>query len=457
VVSGRRPVKKQTLSCFAWLGVFVALSIACGWFVQRRAPGAVPAVMGGVAGALLLVIALGWLVSIVTRTTEWWRIVRARLGQEPRDGQRVALVGLLRGHGELLAPFSQERCVLYSYDVITKDVSNGESSDRTVYEGFAMVPLSIEHHAERTRILARPEIPGLKALPRKGRTVEANAKHYVENTTFTATSAAIAVDADLSHMDGHLRVDSSRPPLETNFGAFRMSEKLLHAETPICAIGTYRADRRALAGPVTFRTGSSFGIEAAWRTVNAVISAVIFAVIALIALAIFTASFPIDVYEQKNPESRIGWWEVRLERLVERHLRSWMGPREMLASTGFRLQELCEECANGRLEIGERIIELKHAAYAGGRSVHLSATPGGTDGVTLSDSEHVVLTIDGKSAPVPDSWLQPHDVETALGSNGEYEGRITVMAPDGWIRCRVQFHARVDDDAWLPSHASAER
>jgi hypothetical protein len=77
--------------------------------------------------------------------------------------------------------------------------------------------------------------------------------------------------------------------------------------------------------------------------------------------------------------------------------------------------------------------------------------------VTLSDSEHVVLTIDGKSAPVPDSWLQPHDVETALGSNGEYEGRITVMAPDGWIRCRVQFHARVDDDAWLPSHASAER
>ncbi|HEX9984920.1 MAG TPA: hypothetical protein VGF69_16785 [Thermoanaerobaculia bacterium] len=444
-------MKNQKLSCLTWTIVFLSLAIACGWFVQRRAPGAVPAVGGGFVGALLLVIALGWIVAIVTRTTEWWRIVRARLGQDARDGQRVAIIGVLRGHGELLAPFSHERCVLYSYDVITRDIQDGESSDRTMYEGFAMVPLSIEHDAERTRILARPEVPGLKAIQRTGRTAEANAKNYVESTTFAAASAVKTVDEDLSHTDGHLRVDSSRPPLETTFGACRWSEKLLHAETPICAIGTYRADRRALAGPITFRTGSSFGIEAAWRTVNAVISAAIFIVIALGAVAIFTAGFPIDAYEQRNPQSRLGWWEVRLERLVEQHLRTWMGPRGMLASSGFHLQELCEGCANGRLEIDDRTIELKHAAYMGGRSVHLSATRGGKDGITLVDGDRIVLTIDGKSAPVPATWMQPHDVETSLGSNGSYEGRVTVMAPDGWIRCRVQFHTRVNADEWLPS------
>jgi hypothetical protein len=103
-----------------------------------------------------------------------------------------------------------------------------------------------------------------------------------------------------------------------------------------------------------------------------------------------------------------------------------------------------------RLEIDGRIVELHHAAYAGDQTIHLSPRPGHRDGVTLTRRDRVVLTIDGKSAAVPASWLQPNDIETSLGSNGEYEGRITVIAPDGWIRCRVSFKTRVDAGAWLP-------
>ncbi|MFL6278888.1 MAG: hypothetical protein ACJ731_02145 [Vicinamibacterales bacterium] len=51
---------------------------------------------------------------------------------------------------------------------------------------------------------------------------------------------------------------------------------------------------------------------------------------------------------------------------------------------------------------------------------------------------------------MPRSWLQPNDIETSLGSNGEYAGRVTVIAPHGGIRCRVTFNTRVDADAWLP-------
>lgn len=45
----------------------------------------------------------------------------------------------------------------------------------------------------------------------------------------------------------------------------------------------------------------------------------------------------------------------------------------------------------------------------------------------------------------------PTTSKTSLGSHGEYAGRVTVIAPDRSIRCRVHFNTRVDADAWLPS------
>jgi hypothetical protein len=121
----------------------------------------------------------------------------------------------------------------------------------------------------------------------------------------------------------------------------------------------------------------------------------------------------------------------------------------VLSTQGYYLQEVCDGCANGRLEIDGRTVELRHARYAGGRTVHLSAKPGDRDGVTLTGSDEVVLTVNGKSAPVPDSWLQPNDIQTSLKQDGEYAGRVTVIAPERWIRCRVYFKTRVDPDAWL--------
>lgn len=428
--------------------MFLALAGVSGWFVYRRAPSIEAALIGGAVGGLILLIAVAWFSAIPARMLEWWRIIMARFGGDPRDGKRVAIIGTLRGHGELTAPFSRERCVLYSYEIGTTDTHDNESTYRVAYEGFAMVPLSIEHGAERTRILARPDVKLAKTQP-DSLSARENAKLYVEQTNFAPAPKKSAEEKDLSHTDGHLRIDYMRGP-ETNIDASALMEKLLRAEASVCAIGEFRADRRALVAPVTLRTGTSFGIGAAWRVVNAAIACTIFLAFALIALAVFCVNFPLDAAEQSPPQRTVDWWEVDLERFLQKHVKMPLVRSGMMGTQGFYLQEVCVGCAKGRLEIGGRTLELKHAAYVGGRTVHLSAKPGDRDGVTLDGRDRVVLTIDGKSADVPSSWLLPGDIETALGSEGEYEGRVTVIAPDGWIRCRVSFNTRVDEDAWLP-------
>lgn len=440
----------KNVTCLAWTFLFLVLAGTCGWFVYLRAPWASAAVPGGIGGGLGLLIAAGWFASIPRRIAEWAMIAgAARFGRGLRDGKRAAIVGTLSAQGTLSAPFSRESCVLYSYEAIIRDVQDGESGDCKAYEGFAMVPLTIEHGAERTRILAWPELPGLRSVEQKGRSAEANAKSYVESTTFTVAPSTIP-ELDLSHTDGRLRLDYYREPRETNIGACRLNETLLPAGAPVCALGTYREDRRALVGPVTLRTGESFAAGAVRRTVNAGLAGMIFTGLVVIGLAIFCANYPLDRAEQLHPEWTRAWWEVDLERFVDRHIRRPMLALGILDAPGFYLQEVCEGCAKGTLEIHGRTIALRHARYAGGKAVHLSAQPGERDGVTLDGRDHVMLTIGGKQADVPPSWLQKNDIQTSLGSHGEYEGRVTVIAPDRSIRCRVSFNTRVDADAWLP-------
>lgn len=429
--------------------MFFVLAGVSGWFVYRRAPSGMAAFIGGFIGGVLLTIVVSWLSAIPTRIIEWLLIVRARFGGEPRDGQRVAILGTLRGHGELTAPFTRERCVLYSYEIIVREMHGNDTSGRKAWEGFAMVPLSIEHGGERTRILARPELPSLKPAHPAGVAAEESARRYVENTEFVVAPKS-GEEKDLSHTAGNLRQDYRSDPAPSDNGFWHLVERHLPAGVDICALGTYRADRHALVAPLTLRTGSAFGIEAAWRVVNAAIGAVIFAVIAVAAAAVFCVHHPLDAVEQSHPHWNVRWWEIDLERFIDRNVRAPMVRAGVLTAPGYYLQTVCDGCAKGRLEIDGRTIELAHTAYRGGRAVHVSATPGARDGVTLDGRDRVTLTVNGKTANVPPSWIQPRDVETSLGSEGEYAGRITFIAPDRSIRCRVSFATRVDEDAWLP-------
>lgn len=429
-------MKSPKFTCLIWSAAFLTLAAASGWFVYRRVPEAGAAFFGGLIGGVLLIIALSWFSTIPERIGDWLRIVSAKFGGEPRDGKRAAIIGTLRAHGELTSPITRERCALYAYEMSSTYRRGKTSGVRTAYEGFAMVPLSIEHGAERTRILAKPEL-SLTAKRSSDQASRTNAKVYVDNAKFSPASKD---EHDLSHGDGHLRFDYFREPLEKNIDACSLSEKTLQAETTVCAIGEYNSDRRALLAPVTLRAGSAFAIGAAWRIVNAAIAGSIFAAIALIAAAIFCVNFPLDAAEYSG--RTFEWWEIDVERFVDARIRMPLHEAGMLSTPGFYLQDLCEGCALGTFEMNGRTIELKHASRLGERTVHLSATPNDGDGVTL-DRGKVILTIDGKSAPVPASWLQENDIATSLGSDGEYAGRVTVVAPDRSIRCRVSFNTRL--------------
>jgi hypothetical protein len=444
-------VKNPKFTCLLWTVIFLTLAGASGWFVHRRAPEGPGAVVGGLIGGVLLVIVVSWLSAIPQRLYEWWLIVRAKMGSTPRYGRWSAIIGVLRGHGELTSPFTRERCVLYGYEVVADDVHDGSHSYREAYEGFAMVPLSIEHGVERTRILAKPKIPSLKSQPVRGAFAESNAQQFVSDTAFEPAPAKKNDEPDLTRGDGHLRYDYRTEPLVTDLRGCRLNEFFLRADQEVCVLGDYKADRHALVGEVNIRTGSTIAIDAAWRVVNAGIAAMIFAAFALAAATIFCVNFPLEAVEQSHPHWKLNWWELDIERFIDRRVRPPLVEYGVLTKPGFYLQDVCMDCARGRLEVDDRVIELKHAAYIGERAVHLSEQPGDRDGVTLRDGKIVELTVAGKTASVPASWIAPNDVQTALGTNGEYSGRVTVVAPDRWIRCRVYFKTDVDADAWLAS------
>lgn len=448
-------MKNQKLSCLFWLVLFLALAGAAAWFVYRRTADAGAATAGAFIGGILLLCVVSWLIAIPGRIAEWLLIVRAQLGREPQHGKRVALIGTLRGHGDLAAPFSHERCLAYEYEirerVVTRSGNTTTIEDKKAYEGFAMTALSIEHGTDRTRILARPEMK-LETRRRSDLTLAANAKHYIEGTKWD--DGPPPKDApDLSPTDGRYRRDHRLRP-ETELGDnCQFIERLLIGNANVCAIGEYSSDKRALVAPVKLRTGQSFAIGAAWRVVNAGIGLVIFAAITLVAAAVFCANYPLDAAEASSPQWTLTWPEIELERFIDREVRTRMVEAGMLSSSsGFYLQDVCDGCAKGTVVVDGRTIELKHAAYVAPKTVHLSAKPGDRDGLTLTDGKRVTLTLDGKSAPIPASWFHENDVVTALGSvqRPEYAGRITVIAPDRWLRARVTFKTRVNVDDWLP-------
>jgi hypothetical protein len=74
------------------------------------------------------------------------------------------------------------------------------------YDGFAMLPLTIEHGGERTRLLAKPEVKLPINQPR-GKETEENALAYMRSTAFTEPPLPNAPPPDLSQTDGHLRLD----------------------------------------------------------------------------------------------------------------------------------------------------------------------------------------------------------------------------------------------------------
>jgi len=447
-------VKNEKLNCLLWLVVFVALCGGCGWFVWRRAAQTTPAVIGGLVGGILALIVVSWLLAIPTRIGEWLLVIRARMGSEPRDGKKVAIIGTLRGNGTLAAPFSHKTCVAYSYEmrtqVVTRSGNKTTIQNLKAYDGFSTVQLAVEHGAgtDRTRILAIPAVD-LDDTEPTDMTARLNAQQYVETTQWN--DGVTTVNDDLTASDGHVRRDD-RLRADADVAACALVEKILPGNIPVCAIGRYAEDKRALVAPVMLRRGETYAIQMGWRVFRAALGVVVFGAIFIAAALIFCANYPLDAAEAAHPDWNLSWREIEFDRFIETQVRAPMVKAGMLSErSGFYLQEVPYDTAKGELIVNGRTIELRHSAYVGDRAVHISARPDDPDGITLKRGDRVVVTVDGKDLNIPTSWWQPNDVVTSLGSGpvADYAGRITIMAPDRWLRARVTFRTRVNTDDWL--------
>lgn len=444
---------KMARSCLRVLLLYFAAAAAVGVVFYHRFPEIGSAIGAGLVAGFFLCLAIGYLYAIPSAFVDWWRM---RPGAKPRDGKRSAIIGPVRQSGASLhSPFTRQACVAYHYKII----SMAGEGPKTDYEGFALVPSYIATDEGQIRIMAYPDLdyPAERIRGEEAREV---ARKYIESTTFTNTvekgikGAMAALNNLLNDDDGSIRYDHRIEPV-SDLGTCMLEEKVLLSGDNVCAIGKYSEERRALVtdpagllSALTIKKGTpaSFRRGQIRKAIGSAIGVVICLGLLAGATLFFLNSVPMDEAEQRNPNRRFFWEEVKLEHWIERHIRK-------TPDTGpMRFLELCDHCATGVLEAGGKVIELKHAGGwedAQQRVVHLAAAEGERDGVTLTYAKKqrggkVAIIINGREFPVPDEWLLPSDLHNSLHNNETLDGRVTVLAPNDTIRLRASFRAPLE-------------
>lgn len=454
-------------SCLRLLLAYALAATAVGRFVYHRFPVLPAAVWSGVIAGFFLWLALAYLWSIPGQLRDWWRL---RPGVVPRDGARVSVVGPIHNSGPALhAPFSKLPCVAYLYTISNL---SGEHADKD-YEGFALTPSYIHTEHGQVKILAFPDLE-VPEEPVSGEEVRANAQAYLASTTFLNTVKAgfKGVTAEMKKLasddDGSIRYDYRIDPVAEDLGHCRLTEKIVRAGDVVCATGLYSAERRGLVPdpkaflhPVTIRAGEAealrrrplrkaYGSAFGFLFVGSLLAG---------ATLLFLLNMPMDAAEQMNPNRRLLWEEVKLERWLERNVRTPLVEAGTITSPGLSLrQDLCEGCASGRLEANQHVVELRHASAwenATTRVIHLSAAEGEADGVTITFDRRrkpvtaaigypwtITITVNGRPFRVPEGWTMPGDVQYVFPSE-VINGRVTVIDPNDAVRVRAAFKAAV--------------
>lgn len=433
-------------SCLRMVFVWVACCVLVGFLVYRRMPVGGAGLIGGLIGGTLFWFFGATVLGIPIRIREWWLIRRALGGSTPEDGAKIAVIGTVRPAGTMLhAPFSGTPCMAYSYEVITP-AEGEESSPEKIYEGFAMIPMSVGVSERQVRLLSFPQLdftPDL--LYGRDREVERRAKEFITETSFDSfkgkpiNEAAKGLEERLAQEDGRLRYDEMRSSAHQNMGACSFKERLILPGETICAIGRYSSMRRALVSDpdalthaITIRKGKS-PESFAGKALRSIISLTfitmpIFAAICVIAFVAFHAMVPLDAAEQTDPSRRILWPEVRLERWLDREVRPRMQRAGMIDTQGHHLLDLCPTCAKGKMFVDGCELELTRAEHAG-KTITLRGDPGAVVELTFLRWNVARARVNGRDVPI--DW-----VDVARFDDG---GRVTILSPDDTLRVHAAF------------------
>lgn len=450
-----------TKSCLKMLFVYAVLAVAIGVAVHHRFPMMGPAIWSGIIAGFFLWLVLAYLWAIPMHIRDWWRM---RPGAEPVDGGRVAVMGPVRAAGSALhAPFSKTPCIAYQYKV----QSLAGENPSTDYEGFGMVPGYVATEHGQVRLLAYPELE-IPDEPVRGAEVKQNAREFIDSTTFMdirvegIKAAAKELRNLLADDDGTMRYDHRVAPVAESLDQCRFTERVLREGETICAIGRYSEERKALVpdpkgvvSAIVIRKGEPGPLRRRMlrKAFGSAIGVVFCATLVAAAALIFLVNVPMDASEQMNPARRFLWEEVKLERWIEKRVRTPLAEAGTISTPGMHFLQLCDHCVTGRLEANDRVIELRHASGwqdETTRVIHLAAREGEKDGVTMTFNRKggawkVSVTVNGTEFAVPESWTLPTDVQTSFSTTDVADGRVTVVDPNDNVRVRASFRAPIEN------------
>lgn len=423
-------------SCGVWLVIYVAVAIFVGHLIYRRVPVISAAFWGGAIGGGIVWIGLANLAGVRTKLAEITRLRKTEAGGPPEDGETMAVVGTVEAEGEALtSPLSGVQCVAYKYEV-----RRGES---LLFEGFALAPSSIFTQHGKIRLLAQPD---LQLTPREVLRGDAvpQFSEYLKHTKFHEPSlgdlrtvfTAMHAETDRIHRDTRMTGDDGA----IKHASFK--EWTLVPGQRVFATGYYSAQRNGLVpdpgAPLSLivrdaTDGSTVG-RSVRGAIGSFVGAVIFLAIAAAGLVGFYAFVPLAVAEQKSPDRRTMWREVRFDRFLELRVRPKL--RQMgLVDSGTWIADLPEGTARGRVTTKGRDEVVSRA----------TVTKLGDLYTIHIDDDVMVLTIDEYGHPIRlrfgNEDVDPRQ-NLELNPTSHTSGRVTYLRDDAETpAARVTFHA----------------
>ena len=208
-------------------------------------------------------------------------LANARDGLLPADRQLAAIEGKLRPYADpIVAPFSDEPCVLYEYEISRRIRENKQTRDIVDFAGIGMAPCEVATDDHAVALLGYPDLEGFESRP-AGLGERARARKYVVTTEWEDASGLRAITGFGSMMQAltstgeSIRRDfrmigpancpwlpqpgedvdeTTRRSASGESYAPLVKEKRLSPGQPVVAIGVYLAEVPAL----TTRPGTTF-------------------------------------------------------------------------------------------------------------------------------------------------------------------------------------------------------
>jgi hypothetical protein len=244
-------------SCLIGLLTWAALAAGYWYWIRTHIDRPWSVWVSIIAGFLMAVV-IGAIRTAIAAAGDARRVRRALepggfVGEQPKDGEKIAVAGTIRPLGEaLLAPFSRKRAVLYSYEVEHID-SNRRSDMQNVkdYSGFALTPSIIDSMRGPVKLLCFPQLEGVEKEVAIAPDAVANANAYVRDTPWTSMAdfnpAQIyrEVREILTDDDGQVRKDWRMSELQDLEGA-ELIEQVVTPGSQVFAIGKWSAEKRGL-------------------------------------------------------------------------------------------------------------------------------------------------------------------------------------------------------------------